>query len=80
MRLDKYLKVSRLIKRRVMAKEIADSGAIQINGKTAKASSEIKVGDILSIRVSGVTTDYVVKAIYENATSEKAETMYERKV
>ena len=63
-----------------MAKEIADSGAIQINGKTAKASSEIKVGDILSIRISGVTTDYVIKAIYENATSEKAETMYERKV
>ena len=80
MRLDKYLKVSRLIKRRVMAKEIADSGAIQINGNTAKASSEIKVGDILSIRISGVTTDYVIKAIYENATSEKAETMYERKV
>ena len=50
MRLDKFLKVSRLIKRRTLAKEVADQGRITINNKVAKASSDVKVGDELSIR------------------------------
>ena len=49
MRLDKFLKVSRIIKRRSVAKEVADKGRIQINGKLAKSSSTLKVGDILQI-------------------------------
>ena len=49
MRLDKFLKISRIIKRRSVAKEVADKGRIQINGKLAKSSSDVKVGDILKI-------------------------------
>jgi ribosomal 50S subunit-recycling heat shock protein len=49
MRLDKYLKVSRLIKRRTVANEACDAGRVTINGKTAKASAEVKVGDIIAI-------------------------------
>ena len=47
MRLDKYLKVSRLIKRRTVANEACDSGRVQINGKIAKASTDVKIGDII---------------------------------
>ena len=49
MRLDKYLKVSRLIKRRPVANEACDAGRIRVNGKTAKASLNVKVGDIIEI-------------------------------
>ena len=49
MRLDKYLKVSRLIKRRTVANEACDSGRVQINGKIAKASTDVKIGDIIEI-------------------------------
>ena len=49
MRLDKYLKVSRLIKRRSVAKEVCDGGKVSVNGKTAKAGTEVKVGDVLEI-------------------------------
>jgi ribosomal 50S subunit-recycling heat shock protein len=49
MRLDKYLKVSRLIKRRTVANEACDAGRVTINGKTAKASTEVKVGDVIGI-------------------------------
>lgn len=50
MRLDKYLKVSRLIKRRTLAKEVSDQGRITINGNVAKAGSDVKVEDVLTIR------------------------------
>ena len=49
MRLDKYLKVSRLIKRRTVANEACDNGRVTINGKVAKASTEVKVGDVIAI-------------------------------
>lgn len=48
MRLDKFLKISRIIKRRSVAKEVADKGRIQINGKLAKSSSTVKIGDVLT--------------------------------
>ena len=51
MRLDKYLKVSRLIKRRTVANEACDSGRVSINGKTAKASVDVKVGDVIEIHL-----------------------------
>ncbi|MGN1097393.1 MAG: RNA-binding S4 domain-containing protein [Clostridia bacterium] len=50
MRIDKFLKVSRLIKRRTVANEACDGGRVSINGKTAKAGSEVKVGDIVELR------------------------------
>ena len=49
MRLDKYLKVSRIIKRRTVAKDVCDGGKVKINGKVAKAGAEVKPGDILEI-------------------------------
>lgn len=52
MRLDKFLKISRIIKRRSVAKEVADKGRIQINGKLAKSSSDVKVGDILKVSLA----------------------------
>ena len=55
MRLDKFLKVSRIIKRRSVAKEVADKGRIQINGKLAKSSSTLKVGDVLQIQFGNKT-------------------------
>ena len=77
MRLDKYLKVSRIIKRRSVAKEVIDNGFIFINDKKAKASSEIKVGDTISLLYRDEKKKYIVKNIFEFATEEKAKSMYE---
>ena len=63
MRLDKFLKVSRIIKRRSVAKEVADKGRIQINGKLAKSSSTLKVGDVLQIQFGNKTLEVKVLAI-----------------
>ena len=77
MRLDKYLKVSRIIKRRSVAKEVIDNGFVFINDKEAKASSEIKVGDTISLLYRDEKKKYIVKNIFEFATEEKAKSMYE---
>lgn len=75
MRLDKYLKVSRIIKRRIVAKEQIDNGNVLLNSKVAKASSEVKVGD--SIVLSKTNKTYRVKNIFNSATEQKALEMYE---
>ena len=54
MRLDKYLKVSRLIKRRTIANEACDAGRVMINDKVAKASTDVKVGDVIEIEIPGI--------------------------
>lgn len=77
MRLDKYLKVSRIIKRRSVAKEVIDNGFVFINEKKAKASSEIKIGDTISLLYRDEKKKYIVKNIFEFATEEKAKLMYE---
>lgn len=77
MRLDKYLKVSRIIKRRTIAKEIVDKGCVLINEKPAKASSLVKIGDILTIKSNTKCDKYLVKNIFEYATGEKAKLMFE---
>ena len=77
MRLDKYLKVSRIIKRRSVAKEVIDNGFVLINEKKAKASSEIKIGDTISLLYREEKKKYIVKNIFEFATEEKAKSMYE---
>ena len=77
MRLDKYLKVSRIIKRRSVAKEVTDNGFVFINEKKAKASSEIKAGDTISLLYRDEKKKYIVKNIFEFATEEKAKSMYE---
>lgn len=76
MRLDKFLKVSRLIKRRTLAKEVADQGRIAINGKVAKASSDVKAGDELSIRFGQKVVTATVDAIKEIAKKDDAASMF----
>ncbi|WP_404406652.1 RNA-binding S4 domain-containing protein [Jeotgalibacillus malaysiensis] len=76
MRLDKFLKVSRLIKRRTLAKEVADQGRIQINGHTAKASATVKEGDELVIRFGQRVVTLSVDRLMETTKKEEAGTMY----
>lgn len=77
MRLDKYLKVSRIIKRRTVASEAASLGRIQINGKVAKPSSEVKEGDMLDILMGGNHTVVKVTSVQEFTTKAAAAEMYE---
>ncbi|WP_075979833.1 RNA-binding S4 domain-containing protein [Bacillus massilinigeriensis] len=76
MRLDKFLKVSRLIKRRTLAKEVSDQGRIAINGIQAKASSNLKVGDILTIRFGQKVVTVKVERLQETSRKEEAAEMY----
>lgn len=76
MRLDKFLKVSRLIKRRTLAKEVADQGRIMINGQVAKASSVIKVDDELMIRFGQKIVTAKVNELKETTKKEDAVNMY----
>ncbi len=77
MRIDKFLKNSRLIKRRTIAKEACDTDRVTINGKPAKAGSEVKIGDVIHIQFgnSGVTAR--VTALTESCRKEDAAGMYE---
>lgn len=77
MRLDKFLKVSRLIKRRPVAKEVADKGRIKINGKLAKSSSAVKFDDVIEIRFGNKIVEVRVKETKEFTRKEDAEKMYE---
>jgi ribosomal 50S subunit-recycling heat shock protein len=76
MRLDKFLKVSRLIKRRTLAKEVCDQGRILVNGKPAKASSMVAAGDELEIRFGQKLVTIQVEALKESSRKEEAESMY----
>ncbi len=76
MRLDKYLKVSRLIKRRTIANEACDAGRVNVNGKVAKASQEIKEGDVIEIRFGSNLTTIEVTAVKEVVKKDEASTMY----
>ncbi len=76
MRLDKFLKVSRLIKRRTLAKEVADQGRITINGQTAKASSTVKVGDELVVRFGQRLVTAKVEMLQDTTKKEEAANMY----
>ena len=76
MRLDKYLKVSRLIKRRTVANEACDNGLVTVNGKPARASYEVKEGDQITLRF-GVRTDTVeVLSVQENVRQRDAAALY----
>jgi ribosomal 50S subunit-recycling heat shock protein len=77
MRLDKFLKVSRLIKRRTLAKEVADQGRVMINGQTAKASSTVKIGDEITIQFGQKYVTVRVNSLQENVKKEDANTLYE---
>ncbi len=76
MRLDKYLKVSRLIKRRSVANEACDSDRVTVNGRSAKASYEVKVGDVLAIRFGQRTVTVEVLSVAESVRKDDAAAMY----
>ena len=76
MRLDKYLKVSRLIKRRTVANEACDNGRISINGRVVKASYEVKVGDRIEIAMGARTVAVEVLQVADNVRKDDAITMY----
>jgi ribosomal 50S subunit-recycling heat shock protein len=76
MRLDKYLKVSRIIKRRTVAKDFAESERVMINGRVAKPSAEVKVGDIISLRVGAKETTYEILNISESVKANEAKNLY----
>ncbi len=77
MRIDKFLKVSRLIKRRTVANEACDSAHISVNGKTVKASYDVKVGDVISIAFGQKTVRARVLSVQEHALKSDAAAMYE---
>ncbi len=77
MRVDKFLKVSRILKRRTLAQEAANGGRIKINGKTVKPAHEIKVGDILEIGFNSGTVKFLIKDIKETVKKEQTDSLYE---
>lgn len=76
MRLDKYLKISRLIKRRTVANEACDNGRVTLNGRVARASAEVKPGDIIGIAFGNRETKVEVLAVQENVRKEAASDMF----
>ena len=76
MRLDKYLKVSRLIKRRTVANEACDNERVTVNGKVARASYDVKVGDIIAIRFGEKTLTVEVTAVQETVGMADAALLY----
>lgn len=77
MRIDKFLKVSRLIKRREVAKELCDDGDVTINGKTAKPMSDVNEGDEVSLTLGKRIIEIKIKEIRQFATKEQAMAMFE---
>ena len=77
MRLDKFLKVSRVIKRRTVANEVCDAGRVQANGRVVKASYDVQVGDELAIQMGENTIRVRVLAIQDNPTKDAAKSMVE---
>ncbi len=76
MRIDKYLKVSRLIKRRTVANQACDGERISVNGRQVKPSYQVKIGDVIEIAYGQRTLKVEVTAVPESATKESATAMY----
>lgn len=76
MRLDKFLKVSRIIKRRTIANEVCDAKHVTVNGKVARASYDVKVGDIIEISMGSNLIKLEVLTVKEHATKDDASSMY----
>ncbi len=76
MRLDKYLKVSRIIKRRTVANEACDAGRVQVNGKVQRASYDVKIGDKITVMLGQGERNFEVLEINEHALKEDATKMY----
>jgi ribosomal 50S subunit-recycling heat shock protein len=76
MRIDKYLKISRIIKRRTIAQEACDGGRVLINDKVAKAGTQVKVGDQIKIQFGSNQAIYEVLAVKEHVKKEEVESLY----
>ncbi|MCD8300140.1 MAG: RNA-binding S4 domain-containing protein [Clostridiales bacterium] len=76
MRLDKYLKVSRLIKRRTVANEACDAGRVMVNGKVAKASQNVRIGDVIEIAFGNRSVRVEVLQILDTTKKEEAKDMF----
>ena len=76
MRIDKYLKVSRIIKRRTIANEACDTGRVSVNGKTVKASYDVSVGDIIEIKLGEKIIKVKVESLAEHVLKEDAAKLY----
>lgn len=76
MRLDKYLKVSRIIKRRTVANEACSAGRVTVNGKAAKASQDVKVGDILEVGFGNKQVKAEILSVQETVKKEEAKEMF----
>lgn len=77
MRIDKFLKVSRILKRRTVAKEAADCGKISVNGKEVKPSYQLKTGDVVEVSFSSGALRFRVKALKEYVKKDEAQDLYE---
>ncbi|MEG1509286.1 MAG: RNA-binding S4 domain-containing protein [Clostridia bacterium] len=77
MRLDKFLKVSRIIKRRTIANDACDNGRVAINSKVAKAGAEVKIGDVISINFGDKTVSFKVLQIFTAPKKDETEQMFE---
>ncbi len=77
MRLDKFLKVSRILKRRTVAQEACDAGKVDVNGRSAKSGCKLKVGDTVAVHFAGGTLTFRVKMLRESVKKEEAADMYE---
>ena len=78
MRLDKYLKVSRIIKRRTVANDGCDAGKIEVNGRVQRASYDVKAGDKITVNMGAVPKSYEVLEVSEHALKEDAAKMYKQ--
>lgn len=76
MRLDKFLKVSRLIKRRTVANEACDAGSVLVNDRPAKASAQVKAGDVLEIQFGSKSVRVEVLNVQETVKKEEAQELY----
>ena len=76
MRLDKYLKVSRIVKRRTIANDACDAGRVLVNSKPARASYAVKVGDVITVNLGSTSHEYEVCKIAQTVKKEEAADMY----
>lgn len=78
MRLDKYLKVSRIIKRRTVANDACDAGRVEVNGRVQRASYDVKVGDVITLNIGQAQKKYLVEVVSEHALKEDAAKMFKQ--
>lgn len=77
MRIDKFLKVSRILKRRTVANDACSGGRVSVNGKDVKPSYNLKEGDVVELRIGGGSLKFSVKALKETVKKDEAASMYE---